>query len=136
MRVCVLASSAIHYLVMRRSVSALLLVAAAAVAQLRPQGSSLRLWAVGEGVRVSPLTGKLLENRPDIHRDYPSGDPRAGNAVWDPAARTARLKCARNEYCAFQLVIESWQPAGEIDVRFPRLDRPNGAHIDASAIAL
>jgi hypothetical protein len=121
---------------MRRSVSAFLLVAAAAVLQLRPQESSVRLWAVGDGVRVSPLTGKLLENRPDIHRDYPSGDPRAGNAVWDPAARTARLKCARNEYCAFQLVIESLQPAGEIDVKFPRLDGPGGAHIDAPNISI
>src|SRR5437016_14553108 len=64
---------------MRRFVPALLLLAAAAVS--RPQDSSLRLWAVGDGVRISPLTGKLLENRPDIHRDYPSGAPRAGNAV-------------------------------------------------------
>src|SRR5206468_9467681 len=111
--VCVPPSSAIPYHVMRRSVSAFLLVAAAAVPQLRPQDPSLRLWAVGDGVRVSPLTGKLLENRPDIHHDYPSGDPRAGNAVWDPTARTARLRCARNEYCAFQLVVESLQPTAE-----------------------
>ena len=74
---------------MRRFVPALLLLAAAAVS--RPQDSTLRLWAVGDGVRVSPLTGKLLENRPDIHRDYPSGDPRMGNAVWDPAARILPL---------------------------------------------
>ena len=121
---------------MRRSVSALLLVAAAAVPQLTPQDATLRLWVVGDGVRVSPLTGRLLENRPDIHRDYPSSELRARNAVWDPAARTATVKCARNEYCAFQLVIESAKPADDIDVRLPGLDGPNGARIDGPDIAI
>src|SRR5437773_951182 len=121
---------------MRRFVWALLLVAAAAVLPLRPQNSTLRLWAVGDGVRVSPLTGKLLENRPDIHRDYPSKDAREGSTVWDAAARSATVKCARNEYCAFQLVIESAQPTDDIDVRLPRLDGPNGARIETPNIAI
>src|SRR5881397_458173 len=101
---------------MRRSVFVLLLLALASVPLLMAQGSKLDLWAVSDGVRVSPLTGKLLESRSDIHRDYPSGDPRSANAVWDAAARTATVKCARNEYCAFQLLIESAQPADGIDV--------------------
>ena len=108
----------------------------AVVGLLRAQDSALHLWAVSDGVRVSPITGKLLENRPDIHRDYPSGDARAGNPVWDATARTATLHCARNEYCAFQLVIESAQPADEIDVRLPRLEGPNGARIEGSHIAI
>src|SRR5262249_11192353 len=105
---------------MKRLRYAVLCLAAGAISLLKPQEPTLHLWAVSDGVRVSPLTGKLLENRPDIHRDYPSAGPRAGNAVWDAAARTASLKCARNEYCAFQLVIEAAQPADGIDVRLPR----------------
>jgi Domain of unknown function (DUF4091) len=120
---------------MPRSVSALLL-AAAALPQLPAQVSPLHLWVVGDGVRVSPRTGRLLENRPDIHRDYPSADPRAGNAVWDAAARTASLKCARNEYCAFQLVIDSVGPAEAIDVRLPVLQGPDAARIEDPNIAI
>ena len=44
-------------------------------------GAEVRVWAVSDGVRVNPVTGKLLEDRRDIHVDYPSGDFRAKNLV-------------------------------------------------------
>ena len=43
------------------------------------QDQSVRLWAVSENVRVNPVTGTLMEARPDIHQDYPSEDYRLGN---------------------------------------------------------
>ena len=64
---------------------------------------------------------------PTSTKDYPSGTVKA---------RTAALQCARNEYCAFQLVIESAQPVEDIDVRLPRLDAPNGARLGAPNIAI
>ena len=41
------------------------------------------VWATSDTVRVSPETGRYLEDRPDIHADYPTGDYQARNAVWD-----------------------------------------------------
>ena len=38
--------------------------------------SPVRLWATGDGVRVNPQTGRYLEDRTDIHKDYPTGDYR------------------------------------------------------------
>jgi len=39
------------------------------------QDTGVRIWAVGDGVRLNPVTGKLIESRPDIHKDYPAADP-------------------------------------------------------------
>jgi hypothetical protein len=118
---------------MKASAAAFFMIAV--VPPLAAQTPAVRLWAIGDGVRVSPVTGKLLEARPDIHRDYPPGDPRTGNSVWDTASKTAAVKCARNEYCAFQLIVESDQPQDEIDVKFASLNGPGSARIDGGNIA-
>ncbi len=96
----------------------------------------MRVWAVGDGVRVNPVTGSVIESRPDIHRDYPAGDPRTGNFVWDSAAKTVRLRAARNEFVAFQLIVEAAEPADGIDVRFPALTGPSGQRIEGRNLAL
>jgi hypothetical protein len=75
----------------------------------------VRLWAVSDGVRVKPVTGRLLEDRTAIHKDYPTGDYRARNAVWDAATLTVSLQAARNEFVAFQLVLEAGQPVARAD---------------------
>jgi hypothetical protein len=41
---------------------------------LYAQAPAVQLWAVSDGVRVNPVTGKVYEARSDIHRDYPKGD--------------------------------------------------------------
>ncbi|PYV38853.1 MAG: hypothetical protein DMG06_24620, partial [Acidobacteria bacterium] len=91
---------------------------------------AVKLWAVGDGVRINPLTGKLfIEGRTDIHKDYPVGDFRSRNLVWDGKARNVTLKAARNEFVAFQLIIESLQPVDDIDVTFLELQHSSGARI-------
>lgn len=110
----------------------LLLVATAAWAQ----APAVRLWAVGDGVRVNPVTGRLLEDRPDIHKDYPTGDYRTRNAVWDAAARKVTLQAARNEFVAFQLIVEADQPVAEVDVSFPEMKHPSGARLAGRNLAL
>src|SRR5205809_1048374 len=90
----------------------------------------VKLWAVGDGVRVNPLTGKLLiEGRADIHKDYPEGDFRSKNLLWDGTTRNMILKAARNEFVAFQLIIEAPQPVDGIDVSFLELKHFSGARI-------
>ncbi len=77
-------------------------VAALFVTDLTAQTPAVRLWAVSDGVRVNPVTGQVFEARPDIHKDYPAGDFRATNSVWNAPAKTVSLKAARNEFVAFQ----------------------------------
>ncbi len=89
--------------------------------------AAVRVWAVSDGVRVNPVTGELLEARRDIHADYPAGDIRRKNLVWDSQTRTVALHAARNEFTAFQAIVESDQPVEDIDVqaRIPGL-----SHVD------
>ena len=96
---------------------------------------AVRLWAVSDGVRVSPVTGVLLESRPLVHKDYPVANPRQGNLVWDAASRTVTLKAARNEFTAFQVIVETPQPVSGIDVKFEALEQ-GAARIAAPHIAL
>jgi len=91
------------------------------------QDAGVRLWAVSDGVRVSPVTGNLIEGKPFIHADYPASSPRKGNLVWDAGARTISLKAARNEFTAFQLIVEALEPRSGIDVKFAVLNQEGGA---------
>ena len=100
------------------------------------QNDGVRLWVVSDGVRVSPVTGKLIENRSDIHADYASGDPRAGNLVWNPGSRTVSLRAARNEFTAFQLVIEVDRLQEEFDVQCAGLTHGQGSRIEGRNVAI
>jgi hypothetical protein len=111
-------------------------VLALAVRGLVAQSPQVRLWAVSDGVRVEPTTGRLLESRPDIHRDYPAGDYRASNPVWDSASKTVSLHAARNEFVAFQLIIETDAPIEKVDVSFRRLDHKSGVSLTAPNVAV
>jgi hypothetical protein len=124
-----------------------ILVAAAAILMLAggPAGAQqpaaaqqpqVRLWAVADGVRVEPTTGKLLEDRTDIHRDYPTGDYRGRNSVWDSAAKTVSLHAARNEFVAFQLIVEAASPIQEVNVSLDSLVHKDGASISQPQVAL
>ena len=100
------------------------------------QTPAVKLWAVSDGVRVSPTTGRLLEDRVDIHKDYPSGDFRARNSVWDAATRTVSLKSARNEFVAFQVIIEAPQPVSEVDLALSGLEASGGARLAGRNLAI
>ena len=56
-----------------------------------PALGRLNVWAIGDGVRVNPQTGKLIEERLDIQKDYPTGNYRQKNFVWDGATRTVSV---------------------------------------------
>jgi hypothetical protein len=96
----------------------------------------LDVWATGDGVRVSPETGKYLEDRTDIHEDYPSGDYHKRNAVWDAATRSVRLRAARNEFVSFQVIVGSAKPVGGLTVRFDSLIGPGGVQLSGRNLAL
>ena len=98
--------------------------------------SSLSIWATSDGVRVNPETGRYLEDRPDIHADYPGGDYPSRNAVWDAGTGRIALRAGRNEFVAFQVVVSADEPVSAISVCFDRLRGPGGAEIRGRDIAL
>ena len=98
--------------------------------------AQVELWAVSDGVRVNPVTGRLLEDRVDIHRDYPTGDYRSQNSVWDARTKTVSLKAARNEFVAFQLIIEASEPVDEIDVEPVELRHASGEVLSGRNVQL
>ena len=100
------------------------------------RGQETRVWAVGDGVRVNPVTGAVFEARPDIHKDYPPGDPRQGNSVWNPQTKTVSLKAARNEFVAFQVILETDSQIQDANVRVSALKGPAGAVIERPNIAV
>ena len=114
---------------MRLRIWLVALCTAAGLLAQRGDPPAVQLWAVSDGVRVSPVTGNLIENKPFIHKDYPAGNPRNGNIVWDPKTKTVQLRAARNEFTAFQLIIEVWQPQNDFDVKFDHLTHARGARI-------
>lgn len=99
-------------------------------------GSTIRVWATGDGVRVNPESGRYFEDRRDVHADYPSGEYRSRNAVWDAATRQVTLHAARNEFVAFQVIVESERPAKNTRVEFERLQGPGGVAVSGRNVAL
>jgi hypothetical protein len=73
---------------------------------------------------VNPITGTVFEERADVHPDYPAGDFREANSVWNAATKTVALKAAGNQFVAFQVIVEA--PTEGVDVRFPGLAGPKG----------
>jgi hypothetical protein len=98
--------------------------------------ADVKLWAVSDGVRVDPVSGRVLEARRDIHDDYPSGDFRAANLVWDATRRAIRLTAARNEFTAAQLIIETTRPLADVDVHVTPLRGPGGAELTGRNVTL
>lgn len=112
---------------------ALLVLSAAGLCAQTPQ---VRLWAVSDGVRVEPTSGRLIEDRSDIHADYPSGDYRGKNPVWDSSSKTVSLKAARNEFVAFQLIVEADTPVEEIDIAFQGLSHSSGVRLSPPHVSV
>jgi hypothetical protein len=92
-----------------------------------PQDTGVRVWAAGDWTRVSPVTGRILEGNPEA---------RGGSTVWDAAKKTISLKAARNEFVAFQVIVETDRPLDEIDVQSSGLTHARGARLAAPNFAL
>jgi len=100
------------------------------------KGTGLQVWATSGSARVRPVTGRYFVDRTDIHEDYPTGDYRSRNAVWDAAARRVSLHAARNEFVSFQVIVGSDEPVSGVKVRLAALTGPGGARIAGRHVAL
>ena len=107
----------------RRHVVALLVPALLALCG--PIQAAVRIWAVDDGVRIDPRTGKAVEESaiyPERLRIKPGYRDR--NWIFDGAIRQIALAGARNEVLAFQLQIESDTPLGNVSVAISDLRGP------------
>ena len=97
-------------------------------------GGKLRVWACGDCQKVHPVSGNLLEEAGDeAYAGPPRGRYRRGNYIWDGAASTIRLAGGRNEFVAFQLIIEaSARALHDVRVGMSDLSGPRGAKLPAA----
>ncbi|MFH1071608.1 MAG: hypothetical protein V1794_18460 [Candidatus Glassbacteria bacterium] len=77
-----------------------LLVLTAAAANIH---AAWTLSALPSSVRLDPVSGKIIEDRPDIYKMQPLGDLLGSNWVYDGSS--VKLSAARGEYVSFQIVI-------------------------------
>jgi hypothetical protein len=66
-------------------------------------GDAWFISALPSSIRLNPISGKIIEDRPDIYQMRPLGNLLEQNWIYD--GRTAQLHGARGEYVSFQIVI-------------------------------
>jgi len=66
----------------------------------------MKVWAIGDYVRIDPLSGKAFEVNLSLFPESLTGNYAQKNLVWDGATKTISLKAARNETTAFQIIVE------------------------------
>ncbi|HSB17004.1 MAG TPA: hypothetical protein VLE22_21310 [Bryobacteraceae bacterium] len=80
-------------------VCAIVLLSSAAPAEMK-------VWAIGDTVRIDPIDGKAFEDNPLMFPNCQTGDYRESNLIWDAKSKRITLRAARNEVVAFQIVVE------------------------------
>jgi len=68
--------------------------------------AGVRVWAVGDSLRIDPTSGKAFEANALVFPDSPGGNYRESNLLWDGARKRISLKAARNEIVSFQVIVE------------------------------
>ncbi|MEA2063454.1 MAG: hypothetical protein U9P14_07150, partial [Gemmatimonadota bacterium] len=98
--------------------------------------AAFSIWAIGDGVRVDPVSGELIESMQTFFGPVVEGDPRQSNWVWNAAAGTISLKAARNEVVACQVLIDTDRPLRGVNLQAADLIGPGGHLIQSSNVAL
>ena len=97
---------------MKSKTAVLLTLAAAVFSAVFCSGSPESDWkihALPSSVRIDPVEGRIIEDRPDIYGISPLGSLLDSNWIYDGAA--VSLSAARGEYVSFQVVVEA--PPGD-----------------------
>ncbi len=97
---------------------------------------TLKVWAIGDGIRVDPVSGELIENMQTHFGPVVNGVPKKQNWVWDADRSTILLKAASNEVVACQVIVEVDQPIKGINIQSTDLTGPGGHKILSSNVAL
>ena len=76
------------------------------------------VWVIGDCYKVNPQNGKVFN--PFVRGDY-----KHKNFLWDSSTRTVTLYGARNEYLAFQIIIEAKDDLENVDLVATDLKGPS-----------
>jgi hypothetical protein len=79
-----------------------------AAAQTQKPSKDATVWVVDDTHKVHPVTGNLLSHGKEVYagRLLTLAEYRLRNNVWDAATNTVKLFAGRNEFAAFQVVLE------------------------------
>ena len=91
------------------------------------------VWAINEGVRINPLTGRAFEENSNITPGGIQGNYQVQNLIWDKSTKNISLKGSANEVLGFQLVIEGSNEKN-ITINATRLIAENGNEIAVKQI--
>ncbi len=69
-----------------------------------PSNNVASVWVVDDNVKIGPIRGNVIEK--NRYRNVIKNRYKNQNHIWDGSNRVVSLKGARNEYVAFQIVIE------------------------------
>jgi len=92
------------------------------------------VWAIGDGVRIDPESGKAFEDDPKVLPDGLKAGYRQRNWIWN--GRTVQLHAARNEVVAFQIIIDAPKGASQVRLAASPLRSANGAVIDKGNVQM
>ena len=109
---------------------AVLCLPIAAVPLFCRANSGLEVWAINDSVRIDPIRNQPFEDNPRLFPDGIRPGYKQSNLIWDGTARRIKLRAARNETVAFQIVIErTGEKLSDVVVKPAELQGPNGAKI-------
>ena len=97
---------------------------------------AFRVWAIGDGVRVDPVSGELIEGMQTFFGPIVDGNPQERNWVWNMTTGTISLKAARNEAVACQVIIETDRPIRGVNLQATDLTSSGGHRLLSSNVAL
>ncbi|HUU30198.1 MAG TPA: hypothetical protein VM123_20530 [archaeon] len=97
---------------------------------------ALDVWAVGDGVRIDPESGRAIEGMQTFFGPVIESGCREKNWVWDSYSRTISLKAACNEVVSCQLIIATDRPVRGVSIGVSGLESAGGASIPASQVRL
>jgi len=97
---------------------------------------SMKVWALGDGVRIDPESGRVIEQMQTYFGPVLKEGYRLKNWVWDSSTNTISLKAARNEIVACQLIICTDKPVKGISVDVSGLASAAGDRIPGSSVRL
>jgi hypothetical protein len=102
----------------------LLILGTAALAQ--PTAPRMRVWAVGDHLRIDPTTGRAFEANSLIFPDAPDANYQDSSLIWDANRKRISIKAARNEIASFQLIVQrvSDAPLTGVDVKVGAINGP------------
>jgi hypothetical protein len=99
--------------------------------------SPMKVWAIGDTVRVDPIRSQPVEESPELFPDGIRPGYKQANLIWDGNSQRISLRAARNETIAFQIIIErTVEKLTDVSLALGELAGPSGVRIPSANVDL